>query len=94
MFPIMEKELYKTVIGTSKQGKRFKRWWFITETKRIMSEKYPEHVEIFKMSARWFPEFCRRNKILLQRKTHVSQKTPEQLRKSIFELHAKTSRER
>ena len=29
-----------------------------TKAKRIMSETYPEHVETFKMSARWFARFC------------------------------------
>ena len=38
--------------------------------------------------------FCRITKISLRKKTHASQKTPEQLRKTIFELHTKTLRER
>ena len=59
-----------------------------------MSETYPEHIETFKMSARGFAGFCRRNKILLRGKTRASQKNPEQLRKSISELHVKTLREK
>ena len=47
------------------------------------------------MSAKWFVGFCRKNKISLRRKTHaLHNKTPEQLRKSISGLHAKTLRER
>ena len=53
-----------------------------------MSETYPEHVEIFKMSARSFAGFSQ-NKILLRSKTHASQ-----LCKSISKLHAKTMREK
>ena len=49
--------------------------------------------ESFNMSTRWFTGFCRRNKILLRRKTHASQKAPKQLCNSISELHAKILRE-
>ena len=94
MFPVMEKELYKRFIYTRRQGKRIKRWWFNTQAKQVMIETYPEHVETFKISARWFAGFCRRNNISLRRETHASQKTPQQLRKLISELHAKTMTER
>ena len=91
---IMGKELYKRFIYTRKEGKRFKRWWFNTQAKQIMIETYPEHVETFKIFARWFSGFCRRNNILLRRESHASQKTPQKLRKVISELHAKTMRKR
>ena len=54
----MEKELYKRFIDTRKEGNGIKRWCLNTQAKRIMSETYPEHVETFKMSARWFAGFC------------------------------------
>ena len=94
MFPVMERELYKRFIYTRKEGQWIKRWWFNTQAKQIMIEIYPEHVETFKISARWFAGFCRRNNISLRRETHASQKTSQQLRKLISELHAKTMRER
>ena len=93
MFPIIQKELYKGFIDTSKEGKWIKRWWFNTQAKRIMSETYPEHVETLNMSTRRFAEFRWTNKILLRRKTHVSQKSLEQSCKSISHLHSKILRE-
>ena len=93
MFPILEKEMYKRFIYTSKEGKWIKRWWFNTQAKRIISETYPEHVETFKISARRFTGFRWSNKILLRRKTHVSQKSLEQFCKSISQLHSKILRE-
>ena len=70
----MDKELYKRFIDTTKEGKWIKSWWFNTQAKRIMSETYPEHVENFKMSARWFVGFFQKSKILLRKKTYASQK--------------------
>ena len=49
MFPIMDKELYKRFIDTTKEGKWIKSRLFNTQAKQIMSETYPEHVENFKM---------------------------------------------
>ena len=54
--------IVQKIYRCKKKGKRIKRWWFNTQAKWIMSETYPERDETFKMSARWFAGFCRRNK--------------------------------
>ena len=65
----MEKELSKRFIDTRKEEKRINRQWYNTQAKRIKSDTYPEHTETFKMPARWFAWFFRRNKTSLRRKT-------------------------
>lgn len=92
VFPVMEKELYKRFIGTSKESGS--RDWLMKQAKWIMSKTNPEHVGTFKMSDRWFAGFCQRNKISLGRKTHASPKNPEQLWKSISKLQANTLKEK
>ena len=92
VFPVMEKELYKRFIGTSKESGS--RDWLMKQAKWIMSKTNPEHVGTFKMSDRWFAGFCQRNKISLGRKTHASPKNPEQLWKSISKLRANTLKEK
>ena len=91
---MLEKELYKQFLEMRTIGKRVKRWWFNSKAKHIMQEIYPDSVDEFKMSNRWFTGFCRRNNISLRRKTHAAQKTPEELRQSIKDFHSSIIRER
>ena len=57
-----------------------------------MLEKYAS-VTNFKFFNRWFNWFCRRNKLSLRRKTHVSRKTPLQLKLAVQKFHSKLLRE-
>ena len=45
--------------------------------KSYMKKYYPTEVESFKFSDGWFNAFCPRFKISLRKKTHISQKRPE-----------------
>ena len=46
------------------------------------------------MSTKWFTGFYRKDKVLLRRKAHASQKAPRQLCNSISELRAEILREK
>ena len=59
-----------------------------------MSVLYPDDNGEFKMSHRWFQGFCQRKGISLRRKTHAAQKSPNELRESIEQFHAKIIRQR
>ena len=93
-FPLMENELFTLFTDMRKEGRRIKRWWFNAKAKELTRQMYPDEVDSFKLSHRWFEGFCRRKNISLRRKTHASQKAPEQLRNSIENFHAKLLRER
>ena len=93
MFPIMEEELFKRFIDKKKEGKQVRDGGLIHNQNKSWLRHILSMLKLsFKMSVRWFVGFCQRNKILLQRKTHVSHQNPNKLRKSLSEVSAKTSR--
>ena len=65
--------------------KNTKRWWFNTQSKRMMNETYPEQVEF----SFWrFTGFCRINKSSWRRANHAAFRAPTQLRNSISRFRA------
>jgi transposase-like protein len=93
MYPLFEKKLFEEFSERRAQGKIVKKWWFISRAKKLLNELHPD-ITNFKFSDRWFAGFCRRNKLSLRRKTHMSQKSPSHLKDSIEKFHAKLLRER
>ena len=93
VYPELEKKLLDEFSQRRAQGKIVKKWWFISRAKKLLTELHPDETN-FKFSDRWFIAFCRRNKLSLRRKTHVSQKSPSQLKASVEKFHAKLLRER
>ena len=55
--------------------------------KIYMKKHYPTKVESFKFSDGWFDAFCRRFKILLRKKTHISPKRPKDALPLITNFH-------
>lgn len=92
-YPLVETKLLAEFKEQRKRGKIVKKWWFLSRSRTLMTELYP-NAKDFKLSDRWFSGFLRRNKLTLRRKTHVAQKPPAQLRKAIEKFHAKLLRER
>ena len=92
-YPLVEQRLLSEFRERRKQGKIVKKWWFLSRSRTLMAELYPNATD-FKFCDRWFGGFCRRNKLTLRRNTHVAQKPPAQLMASIGKFHAKLIRER
>ena len=74
---MMDKELYKRFIDTTKEGKWIKSWWFNTQAKRIMSETYPEHVENLRCLPGGLQDFFKKLKYCYEGKPMLHKKTPQ-----------------
>ena len=72
IYPKVESELYKVFLDMRKSGRKCKRWWFLSQAKRLIADNYPD-VNEFKFSESWFRK---RYRISLRKKTHTSQKSP------------------
>ena len=72
-----------------KEGKVIKLWWFNSRMIQLVKERNPEKAGSFKAAHRWFSAFSRRYGVALRRKTHTSQKAPQQLKNAITKFHPK-----
>ena len=75
-FPAMKKEFYTKFLDMRKWGKHVKRWGFNSIARELVKEKYLDEASSFKLSPRWFEDFCRHCRVFLWRKTYVTQKPP------------------
>ena len=91
-YPLLENRLHSQFLERRIQGKRVKRWWFNAKTKEIMSVFYPDNNGEFKMSLSGFKGFADEKAFLYE--THAAQKSPNELRESIEQFHAKIIRQR
>ena len=86
-FPVIERELFTKFFDMRIEGKRVKRWCFNSKASELVKQKYLDEASSFKLSHRWFEDFCRRYRISLWRKTHAAQKSPAALCTAIERFH-------
>ena len=75
-YPLVEKKLKDEFDDKRSKGLSVKMWWFKSRAKQLMKELYPS-VDDFKCSDNWLRLFLSRARISLRRKSHVSQKVPQ-----------------
>ena len=85
-YPLVEKKLKDEFLEKRTNGLAVKMWWLRSRAKELMREFYPE-VDNFKYSDHWMRLFLKHSRISLRRKTHVSQKNPQDASPRILKFH-------
>ena len=84
-FPLTENELHSDFLKLRQEGQAVKSWWFKSRAKQLVKQHYPN--KTFSCSDRWLRLFFKRKRISLRRKTHTSQRIPEEATPLVLKFH-------
>ena len=84
-FPLAENELHSDFLKLRQEGQAVKSWWFKSRAKQLVKQHYPN--KTFSCSDRWLRLFFKRKRISLRRKTHTSQRIPEEATPLVLQFH-------